>query len=329
MKRFLILFCTLSLLLPAQRPMNGLQIGSDVPPELQLMYEKGLQYLASSQRPGGDWPDSYGNQPGVVGAALLAFLASGEDPNYGPYRTVLQRGTEYIIGQQDGATGYIGTSMYNHGFATLALAELYGHLSDEAIGPALQKAVDLILESQRNNALGGWRYTPVSSDADTTVSGAQMVALLAARNAGLQIPEEALERGTSYYDAMMAQDGGIVYSGTSGSGNATRTAIASLVYSLQNEYQSPSSRKTFEYLRANVDETSSSYPYYHFYYLAQALFQGDMGLWQGWNRKILRVFEATQMEDGSWAGRRGSSFATSAALLSMALNYRLMPIYER
>jgi hypothetical protein len=128
---------------------------------------------------------------------------------------------------------------------------------------------------------------------------------------------------------MMAQDGGIVYSGTSGSGNATRTAIASLVYSLQNEYQSPSSRKTFEYLRANVDETSSSYPYYHFYYLAQALFQGDMGLWQGWNRKILRVFEATQMEDGSWAGRRGSSFATSAALLSMALNYRLMPIYER
>jgi hypothetical protein len=78
-----------------------------------------------------------------------------------------------------------------------------------------------------------------------------------------------------------------------------------------------------------VDETSGSYPYYHFYYLAQALFQGDMVVWQGWNRKILRVFEATQMENGSWNGSRGAAFTTSAALLSMALNYRLMPIYER
>jgi len=34
------------------------------------------------------------------------------------------------------------------------------------------------------NTFGAWRYSPESKDADTTVSGAQMVALFAARNAG-------------------------------------------------------------------------------------------------------------------------------------------------
>ena len=328
MKRFIVLIAA-SVLVQAQQPGGGLQIGSEIPPELEQVYRSGLTYLAASQTSEGDWEDSYGSQPGVVGVALLAFLASGEDPNYGPYRTVLQRGTNYLIDQQDQRTGYIGNSMYNHGFATLALAELYGHLDSDRVGPALQKAVNLILESQKNNSLGAWRYTPVSSDADTTISGAQMVALIAAKNAGLALPQESLPRGTEYYASMMSNDGGIAYSGPSGSGNSTRSAIASLVFSLQNDYSSVPSKKTFEYIRNHVDQTSSSYPYYHFYYLAQALFQGDMSIWEGWNRKILRVFEATQMEDGSWNGSRGAAFTTSAALLSMALNYRLMPIYER
>jgi hypothetical protein len=63
--------------------------------------------------------------------------------------------------------------------------------------------------------------------------------------------------------------------------------------------------------------------------MAQALFQGDMDEWRPWNRKTIRLFEATQQEDGSWLGPRGAAFSTSSALLSMALNYRLMPIYER
>ena len=40
-------------------------------------------------------------------------------------------GIDYILKQQDEKTGYIGTSMYNHGFSTLALAEAYGQVHDE------------------------------------------------------------------------------------------------------------------------------------------------------------------------------------------------------
>lgn len=313
----------------AQAPLSGLQVGQEIPPELEDIYKRGLAYLASTQTAQGNWEGSYDQQPGVVGLALLTFLASGEDPNYGPYRQVIKRGTTYILSQQNAATGYIGNSMYNHGFATLALAELYGHLQEPDVGDALQKAVKLILESQEQNPLGAWRYTPVSKDADTTVSGAPMVALFAARNAGLSVPEKAFERGLAYFARSTGGDGGVSYTSHSGGGNTVRTAISSLVFSLANDYQSEASRANFRYLRENKDQTSSSYPYYQFYYLSQALFQGDMQEWELWNQRVFRVFQATQGRDGSWSGPRGSTFATAGALLSMALNYRLMPIYER
>ncbi|WFB34685.1 terpene cyclase/mutase family protein [Kiritimatiellota bacterium B12222] len=313
----------------AQNPLSGLQIGREIPSELEAFYKDGLAYLAVTQTSQGSWADNMGQQPGVVGITLLAFLASGEDPNYGPYRDVIKKGAQYILTQQNDDTGYIGNSMYNHGFATLALAELYGHLQEPDVGPALQKAVELILESQEQNPLGAWRYTPISKDADTTVSGAQMVALYAAKNAGLHVPEKAFERGLDYYKTMTTRDGGVGYSGRSNSGNTVRTAISSLVFSLYDDYESETSRRNFMYVRSHKNENNGSYPYYQFYYLSQALFQGDMSEWQLWNQKMIRVFDATQAQDGSWNGPRGTTFSTASALLAMALNYRLMPIYER
>lgn len=329
MRIFCLALCLFSCAVWAQRPLSGLQIGQEIPQELEDLYRKGLAYLAVSQTPQGNWSDNYGQQPGVVGMSMLAFLASGEDPNYGPYRDVIRKGAEFILSQQDDRTGYIGNSMYNHGFATLALAELYGHLQEPDVGPGLQKALNLILESQLANPLGAWRYSPVSKDADTTLSGAQMVALFAVRNAGLHVPEKAFERGTKYYTTMTANDGGVGYSGGSNAGNTVRTAISSLMFSLYDDYESETSRKNFQFIRKNKDGNDGSYPYYQFYYLSQALFQGDMSEWQLWNQKMIRVLVATQQPNGSWNGPRGSTFSTAASLLAMALNYRLMPIYER
>jgi hypothetical protein len=313
--------------LRAQDPLSGLIVGEGVPPELETMYSGALAYLAATQTPKGNWPDNYGSQPGVVGVCVLAFLASGEDPNHGPFRTTIRRAAEYIVSQQDAATGYIGNSMYNHGFATLALAELYGHLREPDVSQPLKRAVDLILKSQEQNPLGGWRYSPTAKDADTTVSGAQMVALFAARNAGLEVPDKAFERGLAYFKSCMEDSGGVGYTNRGG-GNATRTAITSLAYSLYNDYESDASKKMFDYVRKNRD-ASSGYIHYHFYYMAQALFQGDMDEWRVWNRKTIELFKATQQENGAWNGQQGPAFSTGAALLSMALNYRMMPIYER
>src|SRR6186997_1692845 len=59
--------------------------GTQVPPEVERLYEKGLKFLVSSQNVEGSFPGQYGTEPGVVGFALMAMLAHGDDPNHGPY----------------------------------------------------------------------------------------------------------------------------------------------------------------------------------------------------------------------------------------------------
>ena len=94
--------------------------------QAELVYEKGLQYLAKSQNEKGAWNDSVGGEPGVVGLCVAAFLAHGEDPVNGPYAKNIRNGIDFIISQQNEKNGYIGSSMYNHAFATKALAESKG-----------------------------------------------------------------------------------------------------------------------------------------------------------------------------------------------------------
>ena len=114
---------------------------------------------------------------------------------------------DFILSEQNQTTGYIGRTMHNHGFATLALAEAHGTVIDDRTGPALKLAIGLILESQKQNPSHAWRYSPESKDADTTVSGAQMVSLFAARNAGLSVPQEAIEKGIDYFLSCQTKDG--------------------------------------------------------------------------------------------------------------------------
>ena len=104
-----------------------------VPAQAELIYERGLQYLAKSQNEKGSWNDSGGSEPGVVGLCVAAFLAHGEDPNNGPYSKNIRAGVDFILSQQNEKNGYIGSSMYNHAFATKALAESYGVLDNPAI----------------------------------------------------------------------------------------------------------------------------------------------------------------------------------------------------
>ena len=297
-----------------------------VAPEVEHMYKKGLDWLVKNQNAQGNWKDNYGNQPGVVGLAVVSMLAHGDDPNTGPYAAAIKNGLDFILSQQNDKNGYIGNSMYNHGFATLALAESYGAVNEARLGPALRKAVDLILAAQSHNAYGAWRYSPETSDADTTVSGAQMVALFAARNAGIGVPEEAIQKGLRFYQLCQSGDGGIGYTGPD-SGNAPRTAIGVLVFALAKQKNSKSFLDASRFLATAPRE--DAYYHYYLYYAAQAYFRTSSKTWRDWNALNIKALAATQGPDGSWEGNFGATFTTSACLLSLALNYRFLPIYER
>jgi hypothetical protein len=217
--------------------------------------------------------------------------------------------------------------MYNHGFSTLALAEAYGYVHDDRIGPALQKAVDLILSAQSHNPSNAWRYSPDSPDADTTVSGAQMVALFAARNAGIGVPEDAIRKALRFFAECQTPDGGIGYTAAGGPDGA-RTAIGALVFSLARQQRSAAFRSAIDYLDANPTD-EGGYHQYYLYYAAQAYFRVSARAFDAWNAQNVKSLASTQLDDGSWSSGLGPTFSTAASLLSLALNYRLLPIYER
>jgi hypothetical protein len=313
----------------AAAPAQQLYTGSAgvVAGEVDKMYVHGLQWLVRTQAPEGNWPDEPVNtEPALTSLAVISLLAHGDDPNFGPYSTTIRHGLDYVLKHSDPITGMIGTTMYNHGFSTLALAESYGTVDDPRLGPALQRAVRLIVSAQAKNNYHAWRYSPEASDADTTVSGAQMVALFAARNAGIPVPEQVIKNGLTFFLSCQTPDGGIGYISPVAP-NATRTAIGCLVLALAKEKNSPAFKAAFDFLKTSRPD--AQYPQYFLYYVSQAYFHGSPEVWQNWNRENIAFLRSTQAGEGNWDGQLGPTFATAGSLLSLALNYRYLPIYER
>jgi hypothetical protein len=321
----------------------AIRIGEVVPRDVREIYDRGLQFLATSQSEDGDWKGGGEQGPGVTGLALMVFLASGEDPNFGLYSNHVRKALRSMIKQQNAATGIMGHSMYHHGFAMLALAEAYGTVDDRnlwtgsepnkrSIGQALELAVRAAVTSQKKNSFGGWRYSPDSNDADTSVSGAVLVGLLAARNAGIEVPDEAIDRAIDYYTKMTSDSGQVAYSGGLGGFDESlaRISIASLVYSVARRKDLPQYKATLNYLTERLESPAqSSYLEYTRYYQSQALFQGDVEAWEKWNKLLIRQLKSAQAADGSIKGQFGTTVGTSLSLLALALNYRFLPIYER
>jgi hypothetical protein len=314
--------------------------GEVVPRDVREMYERGMQYLARTQTEQGDWQGGQ-NGPGITGMALMVFLASGEDPNFGPFSNNVRKALRSIINSQDSQTGIMGNSMYHHGFAMLGLAEAYGAVDDRnlwpdgkgprSIGQALELAARAAITSQKKNPNGAWRYSPDANDADTSVSGAVFVGLLAARNAGIEVPDESINKAIAFYTSMTSAGGEVAYAGGLGGfgESLARSSIATLVYAVARRKDLKQYRAALDYLKQRLEQTAMSYPEYCRYYEAQALFQGDIVAWEKWNKLLIRQLKQMQRPDGSIPGQFGNDVGTALSLLAVALNYRFLPIYER
>ncbi len=77
----------------------------------------------------------------------------------------------------------------------LALAEAYGAVDEtslwtgakevknrKSIAESLNLAIKLSISAQAGNRWGAWRYSPTSTDADTSVTGAMLMGRFACRN---------------------------------------------------------------------------------------------------------------------------------------------------
>lgn len=307
----------------------------EVSAELERAVIRGLDFLASTQQEDGSWSnDGYSRTAGIVGVAMMAFLAHGHTPDDPKYGHVIRRATDYIVSTQQSnglLAGRDGNSpMYSHGFATLALAEVYGQIDDPRVGPALEKAVGLLVKGQ--NGQGGWRYSVGSSDSDTTVSGAQLMALRAAASGGIAVPIETIRKAMGFFKYAFCPGGGFGYTGPGGP-NMPRSGIGMLVMCLSGEYRSAEVRATADWIYGQIGSDNSGYFFYMTYYCSQAMFQAGGKYWRRWNEVMTPMIISRQTANGSWSGSDHGSGgiigATAFALLSIELNYNLLPIYQR
>ncbi len=168
-------------------------------------------------------------------------------------------------------------------------------------------------------------------EADASVTGAVIIGLLAARNAGIEVPDESIDKAIAFLRSMTETSGDVSYlnRGDRLANSLARVSIAALAYAVARRKDLAEYKATLGYLKQRIEEPAGPFGEYTLYYEAQALFQGDVDSWGKWNNNLVRQLKQAQQPDGSIRGRFNPPISTSLALLSLAVNYRFLPIYER
>ena len=329
--------------IPAQAQKLFEESSELLPKEIERMYLRGLQFLVQSQLAGGNFKDKpYGTTPAVVGLAVMAMLAHGDDPVHGPYSSPIKRGLNFIVTRQNKTTGYIGTTMYNHGFATLALAQAYAMSPKSPRGRRIERALRLAIDriETSQGAEGGWYYGPERSlQHEGSVTIALVQALRAARNSGLRVNPETIAEAIEYVRRSQGEDGAFHYAIGHEQTSVALTAAAISTLNATGIYSGKEVLQGYDSIQRELTARESAplslqtpaFPLYERLYLAQAYWQHpDQTLFERWFQAEREHLLTTQEPSGAWTDPRfGSTYATSVNAIVLALPEGLLPIFQR
>ena len=329
-------------------PLHARQSTSDdgapeLTPAASQAIDRGLESLLASQHEDGCWDSNGegGHAVAITSLALMAFMSNAHFPGFGPHAEPLDRGTKWLLAEaRKRPDGYLGTVMYEHGLATLALSELWGMArdpeDDDAIQLALERAVDVILRSQ--NPSGGWRYQPQADGGqDTSCTQTVFHALASARQAGIVVPNETISRVGRYLgSALDPTTGGFCYT-LGGNRNVTPACTAGGTYTaqlagLRDTEMVSGALRHLESLSPGIITGGGSYYYYTHYYAIQAKVQAGDEEYGKWYPQVREALIKRQNAEGAWdkgRGQGGSSYATPMAIIILATPHRYIPIYQR
>lgn len=314
--------------------------GDEITPEQQRSVEKGLAWLARRQAENGSFNaglGGYSNHAGITALAGLAFMEAGNLPGRGRYGKEVQHCLDFVLNscQESGliASDASQGPMYGHGFATLFLGEVYGMTGDENVKEKLQKAVRLIEKTQ--NPEGGWRYQPAPLDADISVTICQVMALRAARDAGIKVEKEVIDKSIKYVRRCQNPDGGFSYMASQGGGGGSaypRSAagVAALYYA--GVFEGDDIERGLRYLKQFTPSKGGPQPnqghyFYGYYYGTQAMFLAGGDYWAEFYPAIRDQLIKSQLSDGQWNGDFSEDYATAMALIILQMPNRYLPVF--
>ncbi len=335
--------------LPAGVSAHANQVrGDEITPAQQRAVERGLAWLADHQNADGSFRGSAGKHSGVTALAAISMMENGNLPGRGKYGDNVAKALRFVLGscQESGliVAEDSQSPMYGHGFATLFLGEVYGMTGDDTVKEKLQKAISLIERSQSTQPgnEGGWRYQPVPYDADISVTICQVMALRAARDAGIFIEPAVMDKAIKYVQECQNPDGGFSYMARQGGGTGSgfgRSAagVASLYYA--GHFEGNDLDRGLKYLKQynpgrsahagnpEMMDMEGQY-FYGNYYSVQAMFLAGGDYWADWYPGIREQLIARQGSGGNWSGEVTDDYCTAMALIILQMPNRYLPVFN-
>ena len=297
---------------------------------------KSLEWLATKQNADGSWSDpKYPHNTAITSFALLAFLSQGHLPDQGLYGQEIAKGSRFLISSSRPMDGFVigsrGGNMYCHAMSTLALTQLWGMTGDRELRRVLERAVELIVRCQSPE--GGWRYEPRPTGADISVTIMQVMALRAAKNSGLHVPDDTLRHAMTYINNCHdPAKGGYRYQPNSREPGFARTAAGVCVLQLSGKYSTAEIPKAVEYLKENF--RPREHFWYGHYYAAHAMHQVGGKEWHDWYEKISTLLLAEQSQSGDWGRSNldttvvGPVYQTAIATIILSVPAQYLPVFQ-
>jgi len=341
---------------------------------------RALEWLAAQQKPDGCWGDvskykqawhrrasisSIGNEQRatrLTALCLLAFLAHGETPQSAQFGDTVQRAIEYLLAQQDPATGLFvplaenrpeksgeDLGVYSHAQATYALAEAYALTRAPVLKRPVENGVQVIISGQlEDGAWGNWYEQKI---ADSSATSWQIQALKAAAAAGIQMEslDATMQKAVSgvsylykgegiwYYRKgavlAMPREGGPIMSGA--------MVLSLQLLGLQNDPMVLAGLRYMndfgvtEWSKAWENPINKSLPAtYEWYYNTQAVFQRGGSRWTSWNADFAPMLLSHQNPEGWWLGigqepGEEQVYSTSLCTLALQVYYRILPTFQK
>lgn len=351
--------------------------------EVEQAVEKGLEFLKKQQAQDGHFAAQGGQYPTTMTAlAGMCFLMEGSTLKEGKYSDQITKAVNWFLAparqQPNGMIGDVRNPsestryMYGQGFGTLFLASVYGEEEDkeqrEKLEKLLKKSVEFICKAQTEKdhkkpegktvKIGGWGYVS-SQDGNNFDEGSVTITALqglrAAKNAGIPVPKENIDKAVAYLEACTTPDGGVIYSYAGGTGAALRgqgrppiTAAAVCCGFSAGQYKGELPKKWIKYCKDNIPigKGRQSHDEYQTYYFAQAVYAlgddryGEMfpnepkDSWLTWSKfkdaTFQGILDNQDKTSGGWSqGYIGPVFTTSVNLTVLQLEKGILPFYQR
>ncbi|MBI4607354.1 MAG: PD40 domain-containing protein [Planctomycetes bacterium] len=282
----------------------------------------------------------------VTGLALLCFLGQNHTPANAesPFRKHAKSAIDWLLSIQEPGGSLAGEdaryTMYSHGILTLALSEAYTLTRDPRLAGPVRRAVGLIVRAQHPTT-GGWRYRPEPPiRGDTSITGWQVLALVSARQGGIEVPERVLERARHWLDFEVSsgRHGGIY--GYTRPEEPRVAMVAEGMFArllLGARRTDPNIEEAARYLYSETRGGGHLDNLYLLYYGNLALYHYQGWIWESWNEDVREFLVRTQHRQGQaagswdptgpWSETGGRVLATAFATLCLEVYYRYLPLY--